>query len=145
MRYLVPPVLTGLGLAIMEVAFQSELHFFPAPLLVQLIGKAVSPWFLGMLIVTIGSYLFALVKIRVSTKSLIAYVINTLAWEDLWYWIIRWHMPYTWNFQFLGIEIPYIVYHGIPLLTVVGFIISYTILIREWVQSKSTLGNRLSF
>jgi len=134
MRYIVfrfiPPIVTGLGLAIMEVAVQAYYGYFPTPWSISMIAMVISPWFVGMLITAIGAYLFTMIDIN-DFLTLIAYVINVFAWEDTWYWVIRWHMPYPWIFYIYGFGIPYLVYFGIPVDTLIGFIISYAILITE--------------
>ena len=131
MRFIIPPLIVSLGLAIMEITEQAQLGFFPTPQFILAISTITNPWFIGMLITTIGACLFSTVNLRPSTKTLIAYTINILAWEDAWYWIIRWHMPYMWNFIICGFRIPYLVYQGVPIYTLAGFIISYAVLIME--------------
>ena len=125
----IPPIVTGLGLAIMEVTAQAHYGYFPIPWSISMIA-VISPWFVGMLITAIGAYLFTMIDIN-DFLTLIAYVINVFAWEDTWYWVIRWHMPYPWIFYIYGFGIPYLVYFGIPVDTLIGFIISYAILITE--------------
>jgi hypothetical protein len=93
-------------------------------------GSYVSPWFLGMVITAAGAYLFALVG-RVSWLGLFGYAMNTLAWEDVLYWLIRWHVPYAWTFYLHGIAIPYVVWHNIPIDTLTAFAISYALLLRN--------------
>jgi hypothetical protein len=126
-----PPIITGLGLAIMEVTAQARYGYFPTPWFITMIATVISPWFIGMLIVTIGAYLFSMIDLNIDFLTFIAYVINMLAWEDIWYWVIRWHMPYSWIFYVYGIGIPYLVYYGIPIDTVIELAISYAILIIE--------------
>ncbi len=58
---LVPPVVVGLGLALMEVSSQARLGYFDVPVLITVVGEYVSPWFMGMVITAVGAYLFALV------------------------------------------------------------------------------------
>jgi len=127
----IPPIITGFGLAIMEVTAQAHYGYFPIPWFISMISTVISPWFVGMLITAIGVYLFTMVDIEINFQTLIAYVINVFAWEDIWYWLIRWHMPYPWVFYVYGFGIPYLVYYGIPIDTVVGLIISYAILVME--------------
>jgi hypothetical protein len=127
----IPPIVVGLGLAIMEVTAQAHYDYFPTPWLITMISTVISPWYVGMLITAIGAYLFTMVDIEIDFLTLIAYVINVFAWEDIWYWVIRWHMPYSWIFYIYGFGIPYLVYFGIPIDTLIDFIISYAILITE--------------
>jgi hypothetical protein len=127
----IPPIIVGLGLAIMEVTAQAHYGYFPTPWLITMISTVISPWFVGMLITAIGAYLFTMINIKIDFLTLIAYVINVFAWEDIWYWVIRWHMPYSWIFYIYGFGIPYLVYFDIPIDTLIGFIISYAILITE--------------
>jgi len=81
----------GLGLAIMEVSSQARLGYFDAPMVIEAMGSYVSPWFLGMIVTAAGAYLFALVG-RVSWLGLFGYAVNALAWEDVLYWAVRWHV-----------------------------------------------------
>ena len=127
----VPPIVTGLGLAIMEVTAQARYGYFPIPWFISMISTVISPWFVGVLITAIGAYLFTMVDIEIDFMTFIGYIINVFAWEDIWYWIIRWHEPYSWIFYIYGFGIPYFVYHGLPIDTLIGFIISYAILITE--------------
>ena len=127
---LVPPVVVGLGLAIMEVSSQARLGYFDAPVAIEAVGSYVSPWFLGMIIVAVGAYLFALVG-RVSWLGLFGYAVNALAWEDALYWLARWHTPYPWAFYLHGTAIPYAVWHGIPIDTLIAMAISYALIIAE--------------
>jgi len=124
----VPPVVVGLGLAIMEVSSQARLGYFDAPMLIAVVGEYVSPWFLGMIVTAAGAYLFALVG-RVSWLGLFGYAMNVLAWEDVLYWLIRWHTPYAWVFYIHGTAIPYVVIHGIPIDTLTALAISYALII----------------
>ena len=126
----VPPVVVGLGLAIMEVSSQARLGYFDAPMLITVVGEYVSPWFLGMVITAVGAYLFALVG-RPSVLDLVGYAMNTLAWEDMLYWAIRWHTPYMWVFYIHGFAIPYAVWHNIPIDTLIALAISYALLLRN--------------
>ena len=127
----IPPIVTGLGLAIMEVTAQAHYGYFPTPWSISMIAMVISPWFVGTLITAIGAYLFSMIDLRIDFLTFIAYVINVFAWEDTWYWVIRWHVPYSWIFYVYGIGIPYLVYFGIPIDTLIDFIISYAILITE--------------
>jgi len=124
----VPPVVVGLGLAIMEVSSQARLGYFDAPMLIAVVGEYVSPWFLGMIVTATGAYLFAVVG-RVSWLGLVGYAVNTLAWEDTLYWAIRWHAPYEWVFYLHGFAIPYVVWHGVPMDTLTALAISYALII----------------
>ena len=124
----VPPVVVGLGLAIMEVSSQARLGYFDAPMLIAVVGEYVSPWFLGMIVTAAGAYLFALVG-RVSWLGLFGYAMNVLAWEDVLYWLIRWRVPYAWAFYLHGFAIPYVVIHGIPIDTLIAMAISYALII----------------
>jgi hypothetical protein len=126
----VPPIIVGLGLAIMEVASQARLGYFDAPVVIEAIGSYVSSWFLGMVVTAVGAYLFALVG-RVSWLGLFGYAMNALAWEDILYWSIRWHTPYMWVFYMHGFTIPYVVWHNIPIDTLTAFAISYALLLRN--------------
>ena len=126
-----PSIITGLGLAIMEVTVQAHYGYFPIPWFISMIATVISPWFVGMLIVSIGAYLFSMIDLSIDFMTFIGYIINVFAWEDIWYWIIRWHMPYSWIFYIYGFGIPYLVYFGIPIDTAVGLIISYAILVME--------------
>jgi len=126
----VPPIIVGLGLAIMEVSSQARLGYFDAPMLIAVVGRYVSPWFLGMIIVTAGAYLFAVVG-RVSWFGLFGYAVNALAWEDVLYWLVRWHVPYDWVFYLHGIAIPYVVIHGVPIDTLTALAISYALIITD--------------
>jgi hypothetical protein len=137
----VPPVVVGLGLAIMEVSSQARLHYFDAPILITVISEYVSPWFLGMIIVAAGAYLFALVG-RVSWLGLFGYAMNTLAWEDVLYWLVRWHVPYGWVFYIHGTAIPYVVMHGIPIDTVIAIAISYVLIITDGNKLISKRNNK---
>jgi len=132
-RYIrfIPPIIVGLGLAIMEVTAQAHYGYFPTPQFISMIATVISPWFIGVLIVSIGAFLFSMIDLQIDFLTLIAYVINVFAWEDIWYWIIRCHMPYSWIFYIYGFGIPYLVYYGIPIDTVVGLIISYAVLVME--------------
>jgi len=126
----VPPIIVGLGLAIMEVSSQARLHYFDTPMLITVVGRYVSPWFLGMVIVAAGAYLFALVG-KVSWLGLFGYAVNALAWEDVLYWAVRWHIPYAWVFYIHGTAIPYVVMHGVPIDTVIAMAISYALIITD--------------
>ena len=126
-----PPIVTGLGIAIMEVTAQAHYSYFSIPWLISIIATVISPWFVGTLITAIGAYLFTMVDLSIDFMAFIGYIINVFAWEDIWYWIIRWHVPYPWVFYVYGIGIPYLVYFGVPIDTVVGLIISYMILAME--------------
>jgi len=126
-----PPIVTGLGLAIMEVTAQARYGYFPTPWSISTIVTVISPWFIGMLTVAIGAYLFSMVDLQIDFLTFIAYVINVFAWEDIWYWVIRWHVPYSWVFYVYGFGIPYFVYYGLPIDTLIGLIISYAVLIIE--------------
>ena len=84
----VPPVIVGFGLAIMEVSMQARLGYFDVPMLITVVGMYVSPWFLGMVVVAVGAYLFVYVS-RPSVLGLVGYAVNALAWEDALYWLIR--------------------------------------------------------
>jgi len=126
----VPPVVVGLGLAIMEVSSQARLGYFDAPMLIAVVGEYVSPWFLGMIVTAAGAYLFALVG-RVSWLGLFGYAVNALAWEDVLYWLVRWHVPYDWVFYLHGIAIPYVVWHGVPIDTLIAMAISYALIITD--------------
>jgi hypothetical protein len=136
----VPPVVVGLGLAIMEVTSQARLGYFDAPMVIETLDSYVSPWFLGMIIVAAGAYLFALVG-RVSWLGLFGYAVNTLAWEDVLYWAVRWHVPYAWVFYLHGIAIPYVVVHGVPIDTLIAMAISYVLIITDSnkLLSKGTI------
>jgi hypothetical protein len=57
------------------------------------------------------------------------YAINALAWEDALYWLVRWHTPYAWVFYLHGTAIPYVVWHNIPIDTLIAFAISYALII----------------
>jgi hypothetical protein len=127
-RRFIPPIVVGLGLAIMEVTAQAHYGYFPTPQLITMIATVISPWFVGMLITAIGAILFSMIDSIIDFLTFIAYVINVFAWEDTWYWVIRWHVPYSWVFYVYGFGIPYLVYFGIPIDTVTGLIISYAIL-----------------
>ncbi len=142
---LVPPIIVGLGLALMEVSSQARLGYFDVPVLITVVGEYVSPWFMGMVITAVGAYLFALVG-RVSWLGLFGYAVNALAWEDILYWLIRWHTPYDWVFYVHGIAIPYAVYHGAPIDTLIALAISYALLLRNdrfisKRNNKDTVGN----
>jgi hypothetical protein len=137
---LVPPVVVGLGLAIMEVSTQARLHYFDAPMVIEAIDSYVSPWFLGMIITAVGAYLFAVVG-RVSWLGLFGYAVNALAWEDVLYWAVRWHTPYAWVFYIHGAAIPYAVWHGIPIDTLIAMAISYTLIATSLYQ-KETIKTR---
>jgi len=126
----VPPVVVGLGLAIMEVSSQARLGYFDAPMVIEAMGSYVSPWFLGMIVTAAGAYLFALVG-RVSWLGLFGYAVNALAWEDVLYWAVRWHVPYDWVFYLHGIAIPYVVIHGVPIDTLTALAISYALIITD--------------
>jgi len=128
-RY-VPPVIVGLGLAIMEVSSQARLGYFDPPLMIEAIGSYASPWFLGMVVVAIGAYLFVYVG-RTTWLGLVGYAVNALAWEDILYWAIRWHVPYPWVFYLHGYAIPYVVWHGTPIDTLIAMAISYALLLRN--------------
>jgi len=131
-RRFIPPIITGFGLAIMEVTAQAHYGYFPTPQFISMISIVISPWFIGTLITTIGAYLFSMIDLSIDFMTFIGYIINVFAWEDIWYWVIRWHMPYSWIFYIYGcFGIPYMVYYGIPIDTLIGFIISYAILITK--------------
>ncbi len=136
----VPPVVVGLGLAIMEVSSQARLGYFDTPMVIEAVGSYVSPWFLGMIIVAVGAYLFALVG-RVSWLGLLGYAMNALAWEDVLYWLVRWHTPYGWVFYMHGFAIPYTVWHGIPIDTIIAIAISYALIATSLYQ-KETIKTR---
>jgi len=127
----IPPIVTGLGLAIMEVTAQAHYGYFPIPWFIKMIATVISPWFIGVLTVTIGAYLFSMIDLSIDFMTFIGYIINVFAWEDIWYWIIRWHVPYSWIFYIYGFGIPYLVVHGIPIDTMIGLIVSYAILDME--------------
>jgi hypothetical protein len=137
----VPPVVVGLGLAIMEVSSQAGLHYFDVPMLITVISRYISPWFLGMIIVAVGAYLFALVG-RVSWLGLLGYAMNALAWEDVLYWLVRWHVPYEWVFYLHGFAIPYAVWHGIPIDTLIAIAISYALIITDSNKLISKRNNK---
>ena len=124
---LVPPIIVGLGLAIMEVSTQARLGYFDAPMVIEVVGRYVSPWFLGMVITAVGAYLFALVG-GVTWLGLVGYAMNVLAWEDVLYWAIRWCAPYPWVFYMHGIAIPYAVWCHIPIDTLIAMAISYVLI-----------------
>jgi len=126
-----PPIVVGLGLAIMEVTAQTRYGYFPTPWSISMITTVISPWFVGTLITVIGAYLFSMIDLSIDFMAFIGYIINVFAWEDIWYWLIRWHVPYPWVFYVYGFGIPYLVYFGVPIDTVVGLIISYVILAME--------------
>jgi len=126
----VPPIIVGLGLALMEVSSQARLGYFDAPMVIEAMGSYVSPWFLGMIVTAVGAYLFVLVG-RVSWLGLFGYAMNALAWEDVLYWAIRWHVPYDWVFYLHGIAIPYAVWHGVPIDTLIAMAISYALIITD--------------
>ena len=126
----VPPIIVGLGLAIMEVSAQARFGYFDAPMLITVVGRYVSPWFLGMVVTAVGAYLFALVG-RVSWIGLFGYAVNALAWEDVLYWAVRWQVPYGWVFYLHGTAIPYIVIHSIPIDTLIALAISYALIITD--------------
>ena len=132
-RY-IPPIVVGFGLAIMEVSAQARFGYFDPPALITVISEYVSPWFLGMVIVAVGAYLFVYVG-RASWLGLIGYAMNVLAWEDVLYWAIRWHTPYVWTFYLCGYAIPYAVVHGVPVDTIIAMAISYALI--------TTDGNKL--
>ena len=138
---LVPPVVVGLGLAIMEVSTQARLGYFDAPMVIEAIGSYVSPWFLGMIITAAGAYLFALVD-RVSWLGLFGYAVNALAWEDVLYWAVRWHAPYGWVFYLHGFAIPYAVWHGVPINTLIAMAISYVLIITDSNKLISIRNNK---
>ena len=104
-----PPIVVGLGLAIMEVTAQARIGYFPTPWSISMIATVISPWFIGVLTVTIGAYLFSMIDLSIDFMTFIGYIINVFAWEDIWYWIIRWHVPYSWIFYIYGFGIPYLV------------------------------------
>jgi hypothetical protein len=122
-----PPIIVGLGLAIMEVSAQARLGYFDVPMLIAVVGEYASPWFLGMVITAVGAYLFALVG-RPNMLGLVGYAMNALAWEDVLYWAVRWHVPYAWVFYVHGIAIPYVVWHGAPIDTLIALAISYVLI-----------------
>ncbi len=129
-RRLAPPIVAGLGLAIMEVTVQSWLGYHPAPLLIRLVAPATSPYFVGMLITAIGAYLYSFNTGR-GVVSAIASIANALAWEDVWYWVLFWEEPRPWAFHFFGLEVPYVVYHGVPVITITVLATTTFCLIRQ--------------
>ena len=133
-RY-IPPVIVGFGLAIMEVSSQARLGYFDPPLMIEAIGSYASPWFLGMVVVAVGAYMFALVG-RPSVLGLVGYAVNALAWEDVLYWAIRWHAPYMWVFYIHGYAIPYVVWHGIPIDTLNALAISFALINADKLIAK---------
>ncbi len=50
---LVPPIIVGLGLALMEVSSQARLGYFDVPMFITVVGEYVSPWFMGMVITAV--------------------------------------------------------------------------------------------
>ena len=130
-KKLVPPTTTGLGLAIMEATAHSMLGFYPTPLIIKLIAGIMPPFFLGMLTTAIGAYLYTLAGARPRVVYVITSIFNTLAWEDVFYWVVMWQTPRPWVFYFLGLGIPYVVYHGVPVVTVVVLALSTWVLIRH--------------
>ena len=132
----VPPIIVGLGLAIMEVSSQASFGYFDAPMLIAVISEYVSPWFLGMIITAVGAYLFALVG-RASWLGLVGYAMNALAWEDILYWAVRWHVPYAWVFYLHGLAIPYVVWHGVPIDTLIAMAISYALIATSLYQKRA--------
>jgi hypothetical protein len=137
----VPPIIVGLGLAIMEVSAQARLGYFDAPMVIKAIGSYTSPWFLGMIVVAVGAYLFALVS-KPSVLGLVGYAMNALAWEDVLYWAVRWHTPYAWVFYLHGIAIPYVVWHGAPIDTLIAIAISYGLIITDSNKLISKRNNK---
>ena len=51
-RYIrfIPPIIVGLGLAIMEVTAQAHYGYFPTPWSISMIATVISPWFIGVLL-----------------------------------------------------------------------------------------------
>jgi hypothetical protein len=130
-KRLAPPIVTGLGLAIMEATAQSMLGYHPTPLLIRLVSKAMPPFFLGMIITAIGAYTYAIPNTRLGTTHAIASIANTLAWEDAWYWVLFWEEPRPWIFHFLGLGVPYVVCHGVPIMSVTILAATTWVLIRQ--------------
>jgi len=110
-------------------------------MLIAVVGEYVSPWFLGMIITAAGAYLFALVG-RVSWLGLFGYAVNALAWEDVLYWAVRWHVPYDWVFYLHGFAIPYVVWHGVPIDTLTAMAISYALIITDSNKLISKRNNK---
>ena len=129
-RRLAPPIVTGLGLAIMEVTVHSMLGYHPTPLLIRLVAGVTSPFFIGMALASVGAYLHSLNTGR-GVVSAIASIANTLAWEDVWYWVLFWEEPRPWVFHFLGLGVPYVVYHGVPVITITVLALTTFCLIRH--------------
>jgi len=130
-RRLAPPIVTGLGLAIMEVTTHSMLGYHPTPLLIMLVSRFMPPLFLGMLITAVGAYTYAIANARLGITHAIASIANTLAWEDVWYWVLFWEEPRPWVFHFLGLGVPYVVYHGVPVITITVLALTTFCLIRH--------------
>jgi hypothetical protein len=102
----------------MEVTVQSWLGYYPTPLPIRLVSRFMSPFFLGMLITAVGAYTYAIANARLGITHAIASIANTLAWEDVWYWVLFWQAPHPWVFHFLGLGVPYVVCHGVPVMTI---------------------------
>ncbi len=68
--------------------------------------------------------------------------VNALAWEDILYWLIRWHTPYDWVFYLHGIAIPYAVWHGAPIDTLIALAISYALIITDSNKLISKRNNK---
>ena len=131
LKRLVPPIVTGLGLAIMEATSHSMLGYHPTPLLIRLVAGVTSPYFVGMLITAIGAYMFSLAGTLRGAASAIASIVNTLAWEDVWYWVLFWEGPRPWVFHFLGLGVSYVVYHGVPVISITVLALTTFCLIRQ--------------
>jgi len=131
LKRLVPPIVTGLGLAVMEATTHSMLGYHPTPLLIRLVSRFMSPFFLGMLITAVGAYTYAIVNARLGITHAIASIVNTLSWEDVWYWVLFWEEPCSWVFHFLGLGVPYVVYHGVPVITITVLALTTFCLIRH--------------
>ena len=130
LKRLVPPIVTGLGLAIMEVTFHSMLGYHPTPLLIRLVAGITSPFFIGMALASVGAYLHSL-NTRRGVAPAIASITNTLAWEDVWYWVVLWQAPHPWVFRILGLGIPYVVYYNVPVITITVLALTTFCLIRH--------------
>ncbi len=126
-----PPIIVGLGLAIMEVTAQARSGYFPTPWSISMIATVISPWFVGVLTVTIGAYLFSMIDLNIDFMTFIGYIINVFVMGG--YFILGNPLAHALFMDFLHLWNWHTVfgYFGIPIDTVVGLIISYVILAME--------------
>ncbi len=67
----------------MEVTAQARYGYFPTPWSISMIATVISPWFVGVLTVTIGAYLFSMIDLNIDFMTFIGYIINVFACQRI--------------------------------------------------------------